>query len=298
VSKASSEGRAEPSLAVVTVSYGSAAQLRPWFASLATATTVAPLVVVADNKPEDEVASLAREHGARYVPLPHNPGYGGAVNAAVSGLPDSVRWIVVSNPDVDFQAGALDALRRSAETDDRIGSVGPAVLNDDGSLYPSARAVPSLRMGTGHALLSGVWANNPWSRAYRALDADPGSARDVGWLSGSCVLVRRAAFEEIGGFDERYFMYFEDVDLGYRLGRLGYRNRYEPTARVVHHGAHSTSGDTSVRMIQAHHESARRFVATKYPGPLLAPVRLVLAVGLRARAALHTRRARRAAAAG
>ena len=284
----------EPEVAVVTVSYGSAAELRNWFSSLEKSTRRALVVIVADNRPEEAVASLARDHHARYVPLAHNPGYGGAVNAAVTGLPDSIRWILVSNPDVDFEDGAIEALQSAAEQDLRIGSVGPAVLNDDGSIYPSARMVPSLRIGTGHALFSGIWANNPWSRAYRAVSADPGSARDVGWLSGSCVLVRRSAFEEIGGFDEGYFMYFEDVDLGYRLGKSGYRNRYEPAARIVHHGAHSTSGDSSVRMIRAHHASARRFVSTKYPGPLLAPVRLVLAVGLRARAALHTRRARRA----
>lgn len=282
-------------LVVVTVSYGSGAVLGPWFESLARASATRPTVIVADNRPDDDVAELARAHGARHLALPENPGYGGAVNAAVADLPPTIRWILVSNPDVAFEPGSIDALRRAGDADPSIGSVGPAILNDDGSLYPSARPVPSLRVGTGHALFSGIWANNPWSRAYRSVSADPGSPRDVGWLSGSCLLVRRSAFEAIGGFDPGYFMYFEDVDLGYRLGTHGYRNRYEPSARIVHHGAHSTSGGESERMIRAHHESARRFVATKYRGALLAPVRLALAIGLRARAALHIRRARRSA---
>ncbi len=79
-----------------------------------------------------------------------------------------------------------------------------------------------------------------------------------------------AAFDELGGFDDGYFMYFEDVDLGYRLSKAGYRNVYEPSEVVNHSGAHSTSVE-SERMIEAHHESARRFLQRKYPGPLLWP---------------------------
>src|SRR5690606_10093760 len=106
--------------------------------------------------------------------------------------------------------------------------LGPRVLNEDGTTYPSARAVPSLRTGVGHALFTNLWTANPWSRRYRDDLAPADEARDAGWLSGSCVLVRRRAFDELGGFDEGYFMYFEDVDLGYRLGKAGYRNVYEP----------------------------------------------------------------------
>ena len=287
----------ESDLAVVTVSYGSGDVLGRWFETLTHASNRHPLVIVADNRPDAQVAELARRFGASHLELPHNPGYGGAVNAAVANLPASIRWILISNPDVKFEVGAIDALWASADAEPTIGSVGPAIFNDDGTIYPSGRLVPSLRIGTGHALFSGIWTNNPWSRAYRSMSADPRTPRDVGWLSGSCLLVRRSAFDEIGGFDEGYFMYFEDVDLGYRLGKHGYLNRYEPAARIVHHGAHSTSGDTSVRMIRAHHDSARHFVATKYRGPLLAPVRLVLGMGLTARAALHTRRVKRADAA-
>jgi len=159
------------------------------------------------------------------------------------------------------------------------------VLTAEGEVYPSARSVPSLRNGVGHALLANLWVDNPWSRAYRNDAEEPVERRDAGWLSGSCVLVRRTAFTELGGFDTGFFMYFEDVDLGYRLGSSGYRNVYEPAARVVHTGAHSTTSD-SARMISAHHESARRFLNKKYAGWWLWPVRVVLTVGLRFRSAL------------
>jgi N-acetylglucosaminyl-diphospho-decaprenol L-rhamnosyltransferase len=185
--------------------------------------------------------------------------------------------------------GAIDALRASGEADPAIGAVGPAVLNPDGSVYPSARAVPSLRTGVGHALFANLWQRNPWTLAYRR-ESDPSDqARDAGWLSGSCLLVRRSAFDAIDGFDEGYFMYFEDVDLGFRLGRAGYRNVYEPSATVTHIGAHST-GSESARMVAAHHASARRFLSKKYAGWWLWPVRVVLRVGLAIRSRAIQRR--------
>jgi N-acetylglucosaminyl-diphospho-decaprenol L-rhamnosyltransferase len=104
------------------------------------------------------------------------------------------------------------------------------------------------------------------------------------------VLVRRSAFAELGGFDSGYFMYFEDVDLGYRLGKSGYRNVYEPSAVVTHTGAHSTSSDSG-RMLTAHHDSAIRFLNRKYARRSLWPVRAVLTLGLRLRLAV-VRRAR------
>jgi N-acetylglucosaminyl-diphospho-decaprenol L-rhamnosyltransferase len=116
--------------------------------------------------------------------------------------------------------------------------------------------------------------------------------RDAGWLSGACVLVRRSVYEQIGGFDEGYFMYFEDVDLGMRIGRAGFRNVYDPGAWVVHAGGHSTQG-ASERMVRAHHDSAHRFLSRKYPGPLLWPIRATLGLGLRLRSTLVMRRVRR-----
>src|SRR5690606_30033219 len=103
--------------------------------------------------------------------------------------------------------GAIDALVAGGAADDRIGAIGPLIRNDDGSTYPSARTVPSLRTGIGHALFGNLWTANPWSRRYLDEGAPAGQRRETGWLSGSCVLVRRSAFDELGGFDEGYFMY-------------------------------------------------------------------------------------------
>ncbi|MEO5534011.1 MAG: glycosyltransferase family 2 protein [Pseudolysinimonas sp.] len=282
----------DPRVAIVTVAYRSDDVLPGLLHSVPTATTLPVTTIVADNSPDEgRAAQIAADFGARYLAVPGNPGYGGAVNAATAGLPASVEWIVVVNPDVVLAPGSIDALVTTGEGDDHIGAVGPHVVNEDGSTYPSARAIPSLRTGIGHALFSRLWAANPWTRRYRDDRAPVDVRRDAGWLSGSCVVVRRRAFDELGGFDDGYFMYFEDVDLGYRLGQRGYRNVYEPAAQAIHAGAHSTSGE-SARMLRAHHASARRFLTRKYSGWWLWPVRVVVTAGLGVRSAITTRRAR------
>jgi N-acetylglucosaminyl-diphospho-decaprenol L-rhamnosyltransferase len=281
-------------VAAVTVSYGSGDVLAALMESIPRASTHEVVTVIADNKPDDSdnVAKLAREHGAAYVPLSTNPGYGAGINAGVATLPASIEWILVVNPDVVLHPGSIDALVAAASEDPIIGAVGPVTLSGDGEVYPSARSVPSLRTGVGHALFVNLWLDNPWTRAYRNDTTVEPVRRDAGWLSGSCVLVRRSVFDKLGGFDEGYFMYFEDVDLGYRLGKAGYRNVYEPGAVVSHTGAHSTNSESG-RMISAHHDSARRFLNRKYSGFWLWPIRVSLTVGLQLRSALVRRRVNR-----
>lgn len=271
-------------VAVVTVAYASSDQLGGFLASVREDGAQVCAILVADNPSADseETARIAAEYGARLVTMPSNLGYGGAVNAAVLHLASDVDAILVSNPDVRLSAGAIGRLARTLQENPGVGATGPRILGLDGATYPSARDVPSLRTGIGHAVFGRAWPNNPWTRRYQQKDSATDAPRDAGWLSGACLLVRRSAFEQVGGFDERYFMYFEDVDLGYRLTRAGWTNRYEPRAAVQHAGATSTSASPS-RMLRVHHESAKKFLASKYQGWWLAPLRWVLSASLSAR---------------
>lgn len=283
-----SASNATPITGVVTVSYRSEAVLGTLIDSVAGATSTIYAGIVADNHPDRSIRVIAETAGWGYLPL-GNPGYGAAINAAVAALPASVEWIVVTNPDVEFRSGAIDSLISVANTHDRAGAVGPKILEVDGTVYPSARAIPSLRMGVGHALFSRIWPSNPWTARYlRPTSFSPGNPSEVGWLSGACLLLKRSTFERLGGFDESYFMYFEDVDLGVRLGKAGFVSVYDPDAVIVHLQGHST-GTESIQMIDAHHRSARLFIQRKYSGPLLAPVRLILDLGLRVRARVDRR---------
>ena len=278
-----------PRVGIVTVSYHSGRVLPGFLDSVPGSAAVAPTVIVVDNLHEDEIEGMALDAGARYLSTGSNLGYGGAMNAGVAALDDDIEWVLLSNPDVELGPGVIDGLVAVALEDDAIAAVGPAVLNADGSVYPSARSVPSLRTGVGHALFANLWINNPWSAAYKNDSAEHVERRDAGWLSGSCLLVRRSAFAAIGGFDDGFFMYFEDVDLGFRFGKNGQRNVYEPAVSVIHTGAHSTTS-SSDRMVVAHHASARRFLSKKYPGAVLWPVRVTLTIGLALRSWVVRRR--------
>ncbi len=272
---------------VVTVSYRSQAVLPDFLASVPLAAQGPVPVVVADNHPDGRVQPIAEAAGARYVALSRNEGYGAAMNAGAAALPQSVEWMLLSNPDVVLGPDSITRLVAAGDEDPRTSSVGPTILTPDGEVYPSARHLPSLRNGIGHALFANAWPDNPWSRAYRRTDLR--ERAEVGWLSGACLLVRRSDFVGIGGFDTAFFMYFEDVDLGRRLGARGKVNLYEPAAVVTHSGAHSTTAD-SAAMVAAHHHSARLYLRRRYPSPILAPLRLALETGLRARSLWEARR--------
>jgi len=278
-----------PGAAIVTVSYNSGRYLEEFLRSTADASAAELPVVVADNDSADPASlrTMTESLGGNFLELGRNAGYGAAVNRAVAALPDSAVWVLVSNPDVVLSPGAVDTLLDVAHADPAIGAVGPAIVEPTGEVYPSARLVPSLRTGLGHALFANVWPTNPWTRRYRQ-DDDHGTQRDAGWLSGACLLIRREAFDAVGGFDERYFMYFEDVDLGYRLGAAGWRNVYSPATRVMHVGAHATTSSSDL-MRRAHHASAYRFLASKYRGWYFWPLRVALRVALGTRARMHTR---------
>ena len=272
-----------PSVLVVTVTYNSAGALRSFLRTVPGASSAPLRVVVAENNSAEaeQTREVAEQAGATFYHLPENAGYGGGVAAALERAGHDFDYLLVSNPDVELGSGSVDALVCAAEELPLAGSLGPRILDSDGTIYPSARRLPSLRTGVGHALFGRIWHSNPWSRRYRSLTDGP-ERREAGWLSGACLLIRREAYEQVGGFDTGYFMYFEDVDLGAKLGHASWKNIYVPEAVVTHSGAHSTSRN-ALRMEQMHHDSAYRYLSRKYTGWYLAPLRLALRFGLRAR---------------
>ncbi len=270
-------------IGLVTVAYRSADVLPTFLATVGASSSRPVDVVVVDNSPTDDgtAAIVAGVPGARLLEARDNPGYGTAVNRGVALLAPGIRWVVIANPDIRIAPGAVDELVDASTRLPRAGALGPLIREDDGEVYPSARDLPSLRTGVGHAAFVRVWPGNPWTRRYRN-DREV-RERAAGWLSGAFLVVDRAVFEAIGGFDESYFMYFEDVDLGRRISESGHVNYYVPSAEVVHSGAASTRHAPRA-MIVAHHRSAYRFLASKYRGWYLWPLRAALRVGLAFRA--------------
>jgi len=270
-----------PALRVVAVTYSPGDALAGFVGSLSTATTLPVDVVLADNGSTDGVPEqVAAEHAhVRLLRTGGNLGYGAAVNAGLADVREG--YALVANPDVRFEPGSVDELLAVARRWPRAATVGPGIRTPEGELYPSARDLPRLSTGVGHALLGWVWPANPWTARYRRERETP-RERPAGWLSGSCLLVDLAAFHSVGGFDPGYFMYFEDVDLAERLGRRGWLNVYAPSAVVVHEGGHSTRREPH-RMQRAHHTSALRYLSGQYPGRRNAGLRAALRLGLGAR---------------
>jgi N-acetylglucosaminyl-diphospho-decaprenol L-rhamnosyltransferase len=154
-----------------------------------------------------------------------------------------------------------------------------------GVVYPSGREFPGIGEAIGHGFLGLFWGGNPWTRRYRQIGQEQHRPRDADWVSGAFFLVRRTAFDDVAGFDERYFMYVEDVDLCWRLRQAGWTIRYEPSAEVTHEQGRSASRHP-YRMLVAHHRSMWRFARQTAPDrdrvllPLVAlgiAARLVLA---------------------
>jgi N-acetylglucosaminyl-diphospho-decaprenol L-rhamnosyltransferase len=279
-------------LAIVTVTYSPGETLDAFLNSAAKATTRPLRVLLVDNGSTDGAPErAATREGVRLLRIGENIGYGAAANRGVAEWGPEVGWVVVANPDIEWHPGSLDELLAAGQRWPRAGALGPLIRQPDGTVYPSARLLPALGRGIGHAVLGPLWPANPWSAAYRQSSAAP-RERAAEWLSGSCLLLRRVAFETVGGFDPRYFMYFEDVDLGDRLGRAGWLNVYVPTAEVTHLGGHATRR-VSEQMLAEHHRSTYRYLADRHPGPLYAPLRLALRAGLAARLHLVRRAARR-----
>jgi len=279
------------SVRVVCVTFHPGPELADFIESLRTATTAPVELVLVENGTDDSAARDAGAPvGATVLTSGGNVGYGRAANRGAAGA--AQEWLVVANPDVVWHPGALDRLLEAGLRHPTAGALGPSVLNTDGTRYPSARELPSLRQGVGHALLARLLPGNRWTAAYQRNQETAGDTERVaGWLSGACLLIRREAFEQIGGFDEDYFMFFEDVDLGERLGKAGWANLYVPAAEVTH--AQGTSWrDRPAPMIRAHHASAARYLAGRYHQWYLLPLRAAIRAGLAARCAIEVRRAR------
>ena len=269
-------------LRVVVVAHSSAEVLPGFLSSLAKATRQSYEVVVVDNDPTHPVAEL---DGVTVVRPGTNLGYGRAANEGAGGFEGE--WLVVANPDVTWDEGSLDELLAAATRWPSAACLGPAIRTVDGRLYPSARAFPSIGRGIGHALLGWWWPSNRWTRAYREEHGPPVEST-TGWLSGSLMLLRREAWDEVGGFDPKYFMYCEDIDLCRRLAEREWQNVYVPSAVITHEGGHST-GVKARKMLREHHLALYVYLSDHHQGWRWAPLRWLLGAGLALRYLLATR---------
>lgn len=276
----------DKTVGLILVTYQSAEDLPPFLESLPTA--VEPLtldVVCVDNVSSDGSVALVEEFGGTVIRNSENVGLAAAINQGAAAT--NAEWILVANPDTRLAPGSIAALVETAMTDDRIGMIGPQVARLDGTPYPTGRRFPSLAVGIAHALIGGVWPGNPATRRYFGEPVT--TVSDVDWISGCCMLFRRSAFDSIGGFDARYFLYFEETKAALDMHRAGWRVVLDPTIEIRHREGGSMRS-APFRKIRSHHRSALRFYCDYHrhsPWLVFAPV---VAVGLVVRGAISVLR--------
>lgn len=215
-------------------------------------------VIVVDAESTDgSVSAMAEEFpDVRVVPVP-NRGFSAGNNAGADVLAagEPAPYLLLLNPDAELLPGALDALVDLAEARPHVAVVGAKILNADGSLQANAFGrFPSLPQAIGLRF----W--RAWQRLRGNARLSPRDFREpkrVDWTTGACMLVCRDAYEQVGGMDEEFFLYYEDVDLCRRVREAGWDVVVEPRAECVHHLG--KSGGDSPRVQQAYRESFERY---------------------------------------
>jgi GT2 family glycosyltransferase len=273
-------------VSVVIVSYESRDLLGRCLAALAAddGRSATSEVIVVDQASQDGTAAwLAAEHPeVRLVALPHNIGFGAGNNrgAAVA----SGRWLLLLNSDAFVGPGAVDELVRFAETQPTAGVVGPRLLWPDGRLQRSCRRFPTVfRIATEFLYLRKLAPRSRILNGFYCGEFAHDESRRVDWLTGACLLVQRELFERLGGFDEAFFLYSEEVDLLYRARQLGAETWYDPAAEVVHEWG-GTAGRASALALQEQARSHVRYLDKHGSRRAAARARAVLLTGLRLRA--------------
>lgn len=255
---------------VVVVENGAADGARAALAAMAPAAVQAAAPAEPDQAPATPVPRVAATPAApgqapvAVVAPGRNVGYGAGANRGIAALGDS-EYVLVCNPDLQIHPGAVEALAAVLDAEPSWAVVGPRIVTPDGETYPSVRRFPSMVDAAGHALLALFQPDNPFSRRYRPLDAGGDALAVADWVSGACFLARRSAMEELGGFDESYFMFAEDMDLCWRAHRAGWGVGAQPVAVVTHTEGVSRRSHP-YRMLVAHHRSAFRFAVRTTEG--------------------------------
>jgi GT2 family glycosyltransferase len=279
-------------LSIVIVNWNTRDLLHACLASLPEAArSITCEIIVVDNASTDGSAGMVRTTfpHVRLIALAENVGFARANNLGFAQAQG--RYFLLLNPDTWLPSGALDDMVALMDQMPDIGILGPRLLNADGSLQPSCSHFPTL---LNIALESwGISRLAPQNRrlarfkmTYWAHD----DARDVDQPSGACLLVRREAWQSAGPLDERFFMYFEEVDLCWRVRRAGWRIRFTPTPQITHYGGQSSLQNLDARITQRY-ASLLIFFRKHYGALTTGALCVALAPAILLRACLATVRA-------
>jgi N-acetylglucosaminyl-diphospho-decaprenol L-rhamnosyltransferase len=250
-------------LDVSIVSYRCEAMLRNCLTSLRDNPPEREMSVhVVDNASGDGTAEMVEREfpGFRLTACEQNLGFSAANNIAIRA--GSAPYVLVLNPDTRITPGSLERLCDLMDRRVEVGMCGPRLELEDGSFdHAAKRSFPTPLSSLAHFTGAGRRRESGKLAAYRAPEVESGP---VDAVNGAFMLIRRAALDQVGLFDEGYWMYMEDLDLCYRLAQAGWITWYEPNVTVIHVKAGTTGTERTVRLNRAFHYGMYRFYRKHY----------------------------------
>ena len=225
-------------------------------------------MIVVDAGSADGSAEVARQEfpAARLIAQPDNLGYTRGNNLGLRAA--TGRYLLILNPDTEVVGDALTRMLAYMDGHSQTGLLGPQLVSPDGSVQSTRRRFPTLLT----AFFESTWLQPLAPRSllnrYYALDLSDDAISEVDWVMGAALLVRREAYEQVGGFDEGFFMYSEEVDWCRRIKAAGWQVVYFPPARVIHHAGRSSEQVPAATHIRFNASKVRYF--RKYHGLLAA----------------------------
>lgn len=236
-------------------------------------------VIVVDNASADGTPEMLRGEfpQVHLIVNQENAGFTRGNNQALATAQG--RYLFLLNPDTELRPGALGALVDYMDAEPQVGIAGPRLFYSDGSPQSSRRRFPTLATAFMESTLLQQWF--PSSRIltrYYILDTPDDAIQEVDWVTGAALFVRRELYDHIGGFDEAFFMYSEELDWCTRAKQAGWRVVYLPCAQVVHHEGKSSAQVLAQRDIYFHSSKIRYF--RKRRGPVVAGVLRLFLLGM------------------
>lgn len=262
-----------PDVSIIIVSWNTKAHLARCLSAIVRAAEGLTVeVIVVDNGSSDGTQTMLTQQfpHVRLIQNQENLGFGRANN--IGARESRGRTLLLLNSDCDLAPGVLKTMIDALEQDPALGGLFCRLLNPDGSLQPSVHRsfpspwsllgdlcfLPSIRYALYRRPALHRWLLRSTIRTHQR-------AQDVAWGGGACMLIRRTAFEAVGGFDERFFLYCEDLDLCKRLRDAGYRLRYVPEPSAIHHWGASTV-QTPAAVLREAYRSRVYYFEKHFPG--------------------------------
>ena len=216
-------------------------------------------IIVVDSASDDDSIDMLREKYPAVILLPQTKNIGFTRGNNIGLARAKGDYLLLLNPDTELSPEAVALLLKYLKADPQVGIIGPHTLNTDGSHQSTRRRFPTLVTGIFESTWLSAWAPATIERDYRMLDRRDNDIIEVDWVQGSAFMLRRAVYVDIGGLDEGYTMYSEELDYCRRAKSAGWRVVYHGGAQITHHGGKSSEQASAFKQVHFHTSKLRYF---------------------------------------